>query len=1021
MSRSFGRLSRTALTLILGAILLAALVLLVAQLLRWQDDEERDRLRRTAANVQLRTTMHLRHAAELLELAAGHSDLTGDPNPRLALERHLVREPHLLGVEILSGEQVALRVARTVFEPDAARLAELQREARALGRPGELYCSGVFPCGGAKCFALVQPLLVGPGSQPRTAVATYSLERWLAHVGPRVGEQARVRLLAAGGEVLGEIRGSASGDGLVREAVPGGGLMGRGTTIELGVPPARNRGNVIGLGILSGLIAIGLVVSLGGLAWEDRARRRAAADAAARGAELRGVIASLAEGVLVVGPDGTIRSSNESARRILGLSEEELAARPMSDPRWRFVSTAGTRFGGEPDTGPGMAGGLSGGGSVVGLERDDGTLLWLALNTQPLASEDRAGFGGVVVSLSDVTESRRIDELLRQAVRVSQIGIYDHDQLSDRLYWSPEQRAIFGWGAEQPTSLAIYLECIHPDDRVQMAAAVRRAHDPAGSGQFDVEYRIVRPDGSVRWVSNRGRTLFSGQGLERRPVRSVGAVLDVTERRLAEVELGRALERALQTERELRLHEGAIQAAANSIMLTERNGRIVWVNRAFCELTGYAAEEAVGQTARLLRSGAHPPTFYATLWRTVLDGDVWSGDIVNLRKDGTKYTAEMTITPLRDERGEVSHFVAVSQDVGWRREAEGRLRAAAEEWRTTVDALDSAILLLDGAQRVVRLNRAAAGLLGLDWNECIGVVPWQHSAREPWLAARALVLDRGSRSAQVSDAEGRVFALSAQVRQPADERGPQVVLTLRDVTRVAELQESVRRAETFAAMGRLVGGVAHQVRNPLFAMSVNIDALATVLGESTDVAEMLKALREERDRIGRLMEDLLHYGRPMLVSMTPRPLGPVLDAALGSASHVAASRNVGLRQVGTPVTGSVVMNEERLQEVFTNLLENACQHSPAGSEVVVEAGSSVGPRGPHLWVQVRDAGPGFPLDVLPRVFEPFFTRRKGGTGLGLAIVERFVAEHAGRVHATNAPGGGAVLTVELPLSDAPGA
>jgi PAS domain S-box-containing protein len=131
------------------------------------------------------------------------------------------------------------------------------------------------------------------------------------------------------------------------------------------------------------------------------------------------------------------------------------------------------------------------------------------------------------------------EERLRQAVRVTQIGIYDHDQRADTLYWSPEQRSIFGFGVEEPVTLQGFLECLYAEDGPRIGEAVQRAHDPAGDGTFDIEYRIVRRDGAVRWISNRGQTFFEGEGAARRPVRSVGAIADITDRHKAEEDRAR--------------------------------------------------------------------------------------------------------------------------------------------------------------------------------------------------------------------------------------------------------------------------------------------------------------------------------------------------------------------------------------------------------------------------------------------------------------------------------------------------
>jgi PAS domain S-box-containing protein len=151
---------------------------------------------------------------------------------------------------------------------------------------------------------------------------------------------------------------------------------------------------------------------------------------------------------------------------------------------------------------------------------------------------------GLVGISRDVTERkraeeaiRRSEERLRQAVRVSNLGIFDHDHLTETVYWSPQERAIHGWEAETAPTVAEFVGMLHPEDRERITAAIRRAHDPAGDGLFDVEQRIIRPDGEVRWLVTRSQTLFEGEGAARHPVRTVGAVLDATEWKRLEEQL----------------------------------------------------------------------------------------------------------------------------------------------------------------------------------------------------------------------------------------------------------------------------------------------------------------------------------------------------------------------------------------------------------------------------------------------------------------------------------------------------
>ena len=124
----------------------------------------------------------------------------------------------------------------------------------------------------------------------------------------------------------------------------------------------------------------------------------------------------------------------------------------------------------------------------------------------------------------------------------------------------------------------------------------------------------------------------------------------------------------------LQLQTAALEAAANAVLISDADGRVEWVNRAFAELTGYSLEEMRGQTPRILKSGVQNPFYYEKLWETVLAGNVWHGELYNRRKDGSVYIEEQTITPVRGSDGTIRHFVAIKQDVTMRKRTEERIR-----------------------------------------------------------------------------------------------------------------------------------------------------------------------------------------------------------------------------------------------------------------------------------------------------------------------------------------------------------
>lgn len=219
-----------------------------------------------------------------------------------------------------------------------------------------------------------------------------------------------------------------------------------------------------------------------------------------------------------------------------------------------------------------------------------------------------------------------------------------------------------------------------------------------------------------------------------------------------------------------------------------------------------------------------------------------------------------------------------------------------------------------------------------------------------------------------------------------------------------------------SAMGTLVAGVAHEVRNPLFGISATLDAFHEEMSQP-GYAECGATLRQEVNRLIHLMQELLEYGKPPALTIERGNINEVVKLAVESRRPAAHAAGVELRtnmKAGMP---ALLMDQSRLRQVFENLIDNAVQHSETGGTVRISG--AVADHAGRQWVEchVDDEGPGFPPQTLDRVFEPFFTQREGGTGLGLSIVQRIVEEHSGKVSAANRPEGGGRIQVLFPLAD----
>ncbi len=355
------------------------------------------------------------------------------------------------------------------------------------------------------------------------------------------------------------------------------------------------------------------------------------------------------------------------------------------------------------------------------------------------------------------------------------------------------------------------------------------------------------------------------------------------------------------------------------------------------------------------------------------------------------------------------------------RRAQLELEAARERYFELYDLAPVGYCTLSERGLILEANLAAATLLSVARSTLVRqpisrfILPQD---QDTYYRHRKQLLDSGATQAcelRMTRKDGTTSWVRLQSSAARDADGAPVCrVVISDITEHRRAEQAVRESEELAAFGRLAAGLAHEVRNPLFAATASLDAFEARMGERPEAEPYFRRLREQLDRLSRLMSGLLECGHGQALQLRPEPIEPILRDAVRGLATLADRRHVELRVVLSEGPISAQADAGQLRQALQNVIANAVQHSPEGGAVSVEAGHRRGGVGEEIALVVRDSGPGFLAEDLGRAFEPFFTRCPGSTGLGLSIARRIAQEHGGHAWIANHPDGGAVVTITLP-------
>jgi PAS domain S-box-containing protein len=599
---------------------------------------------------------------------------------------------------------------------------------------------------------------------------------------------------------------------------------------------------------------------------------------------------------------------------------------------------------------------------------------------------------------------------------------YNYDPASQRLlYVNRAYERILGRSIEHayacPTG---YLEDIHPDDR----PAVERAFERELAGELTrVEFRILRPDGGVRWIREEAVPVLDAQN---RVKRIVGTMRDITDAKQGEQALRDSEER----------YALAVRASQAALWDWNMSTDVIVYSPRYREMLGGYTREEFPDTLSAFFSKVHPDDLEAV--KQAIKGHVERSlptpDAVEFRlltKRGDYRWFRASAQAEWDASGRPLRMVGSTVDIHERRLAEAKVREQAE----LLDKAQDAILVRDLEHRIQYWNKSAERLYGWTAEEAIGRSVKELLYHDPamFLAATAATLEKGEWVGEQTQYNQAGQALTVEGRWTLVRDGqaqPKSILAINtDISERKRIEQQLLRTQRMESLGTLAGGIAHDLNNVLAPILVSIEFLR--LDErDPERLTVLASLEDSARRGADLVRQVLSFAR-----------GIEGERVLTNLHHLARElrqiiretfpKNLEFRLASAPDLWQVSADPTQMHQVMMNLCVNARDAMPEGGRLTlglrnfevddVFAGMNPDARpGPYVIIKVEDTGTGIPANIQERIFDPFFTTKEfgKGTGLGLATVLTIVKSHGGFIHLHSEPGTGTKFEVYLPAGAA---
>lgn len=481
---------------------------------------------------------------------------------------------------------------------------------------------------------------------------------------------------------------------------------------------------------------------------------------------------------------------------------------------------------------------------------------------------------------------------------------------------------------------------------------------------------------------------------------------------------------ALQKERDLA--QTILNTAQTIILLLDPEGQIVYFNPYLEQLSGYTLDEVKGKNwfDTFLDEEERPRI--KALFKNAISGIPTKGNVNSIvGKNGSKYYIEWYDQTLKDAEGEITGLLAVGMNITERIKSEEIIRQEqAESFRlknllqNVVDNIMSGIVVTDMNGSIILMNKSGGEILGISPLESQNE-PLDSFFPELKVFRTTLFSDDKNQcevSISLPNNEKILLGFTSTYLHDDKDAKTGVITVFKDISDVKAMEKKLKERDRLATIGEIAGGIAHEIKNPIFAISSGIQVLKEELKLDKEQREIFDIIFKETLRVDKLIKQLLFYSRNQELQYSSFPVAQMISEVISLNKGLLKAKKIKLRQNIDKVRCYTRGDKDNLKQVLINILQNAIEVSRPGD--VIEICCTCDKNKRVVKIEIKDKGPGIPVEYQDRVFDLFFSTKKGGAGMGLAISKKIIDQHEGLIYFRTKEDKGTTFVVELPFEEA---